>query len=68
MCILCSSRNTPVTPGSRSFFVEDLDALVAQLAERGLDPVQWETYTGGVRKLTYRDPDGNEIGLGGAPL
>jgi catechol 2,3-dioxygenase-like lactoylglutathione lyase family enzyme len=51
-----------------TLFVEDLDALVAQIAERGLDPVKRETYTGGVRKLTYRDPDGNEIGLGGAPL
>jgi catechol 2,3-dioxygenase-like lactoylglutathione lyase family enzyme len=50
-----------------TLFVEDLDALVAQIAERGLDPVTRETYTGGVRKITYRDPDGNEIGLGGAP-
>lgn len=50
-----------------TLFVENLDALVAQIAERGLDPVQRETYTSGVRKITYRDPDGNEIGLGGAP-
>jgi hypothetical protein len=27
-----------------------------------------ETYENGVRKMTYRDPDGNEVGLGGAPL
>ena len=27
-----------------------------------------KTYDNGVRKITYRDPDGNEIGLGGAPL
>jgi hypothetical protein len=26
-----------------------------------------ETYTGDLRKITYRDPDGNEIELGGAP-
>jgi hypothetical protein len=38
-------------------------ALVAQLADRRLDPVERETYANGVRKLTYRDPDGNEIGL-----
>jgi hypothetical protein len=25
------------------------------------------TYANGVRKATYRDPDGNEIGFGGAP-
>ena len=27
-----------------------------------------ETYANGVRKATYIDPDGNEIGFGGAPL
>jgi hypothetical protein len=30
--------------------------------------VEREAYANGVRKITYRDPDGNEIGLGGAPL
>ena len=50
-----------------TLFVDDLDALVAQIAERGLDPAKRETYTGGVRKITYRDPDENEIGFGGAP-
>ena len=33
-----------------------------------LDPAERETYSNGVRKATYRDPDGNEIGFGGAPL
>jgi hypothetical protein len=51
-----------------TIFVDDLDVLVAQIAYRGLGAVERETYTGGVRKITYRDPDGNEIGLGGAPL
>lgn len=51
-----------------TFFVEDLDALVAQIADRELDPIARETYANGVRKITYRDADGNEIGLGGAPL
>ena len=50
-----------------TLFVDDLDALVERLADRGLDPVARETYTGGVRKITYRDADGNEIGFGGAP-
>jgi hypothetical protein len=50
-----------------TLFVADLDALGAQIAGRGLDPVEWETYANGVRKITYRDPDGNEIGFGGAP-
>jgi catechol 2,3-dioxygenase-like lactoylglutathione lyase family enzyme len=47
--------------------VDDLDALVAQIAARGLEPARRETYDNGVRKITYRDPDGNEIGYGGAP-
>ena len=51
-----------------TLFVDDLAALVTQIAERGLDPVTRETYANGVRKTTYRDPDGNEIGFGGAPL
>jgi catechol 2,3-dioxygenase-like lactoylglutathione lyase family enzyme len=51
-----------------TLFVDDLDALVAQIAARGLDPVRRETYANGVRKITYRDPDGNEIGFGGASL
>jgi hypothetical protein len=50
-----------------TLFVDDLDALVTQIAERGLDPASRETYANGVRKTTYRDPDGNEIGYGGAP-
>ena len=50
-----------------TLFVDDLNALVGQIADRGLDPSKRETYSNGVRKITYRDPDGNEIGLGGAP-
>jgi catechol 2,3-dioxygenase-like lactoylglutathione lyase family enzyme len=48
-------------------FVDDLDARVAQIAERGLEPDEQETYDNGVRKLTYRDPDGNQIGWSGGP-
>ena len=48
--------------------VDDLDALVAQIADRGLEPAKRETYENGVRKITYRDPDGNEFGFGDAPL
>jgi predicted enzyme related to lactoylglutathione lyase len=54
--------------GKHTIFVEDLDALVAQIADQGLNPAQRETYSNGVRKTTYCDPDGNEIGFGGAPL
>jgi catechol 2,3-dioxygenase-like lactoylglutathione lyase family enzyme len=49
-------------------FVDDLDALVAQIAARGLAPAERETYPNGVRKAAYRDPDGNEVGYGGGPL
>jgi catechol 2,3-dioxygenase-like lactoylglutathione lyase family enzyme len=51
-----------------TLFVDDLDALVTQMADQGLAPVARDTYANGVRKTTYRDPDGNEIGFGGAPL
>ena len=51
-----------------TLFVADFDAVVTQIAARGLAPVEQETYATGVRKTTYRDPDGNEIGFGGAPL
>jgi catechol 2,3-dioxygenase-like lactoylglutathione lyase family enzyme len=47
--------------------VDDLDALVAGVAQRGLEPAQRETYPNGVRKVTFADPDGNEIGFGGVP-
>ena len=51
-----------------TLFVDDLEAWVALIATRGLDPDDRETYSNGVRKAIYRDPDGNEIGFGGAPL
>lgn len=52
---------------THTLFVADLDTLVARIAERGLEPASRETYANGVSKITYRDPDGNEIGFGGAP-
>jgi predicted enzyme related to lactoylglutathione lyase len=48
-----------------TIIVDDLDAVVAEIAQRGLDPAKRETYSNGVRKITYVDPDGNEIGFGG---
>jgi predicted enzyme related to lactoylglutathione lyase len=51
-----------------TIFVDDLDAVVEKITERGIESAQRETYSNGVRKVTYRDPDGNEIGFGGAPL
>jgi predicted enzyme related to lactoylglutathione lyase len=51
-----------------TIFVDDLDALVAQIADRGVEPSKRETYSNGVRKVTYHDPDANEIEFGGAPI
>jgi hypothetical protein len=50
-----------------TILVDDLDNLVAGIAHRGLEPAKQETYPNGVRKTTYADPDGNEIGFGQVP-
>lgn len=50
-----------------TIIVEDLDALQAGIAQRGLEPAKQETYSNGVRKTTYVDADGNEIGFGAVP-
>ena len=51
-----------------TIFLDDLDAQIAAIAGRGLQPDERESYSNGVRKLIYRDPDGNELGFGGLPL
>ena len=48
-------------------WVDDLDAVVAEIASRGLEPDERETYANGVRKIIYRDDEGNELGFAGAP-
>jgi hypothetical protein len=48
--------------------VDDLDAQVAAIAARGLEPHEHLAYPDGVRKAVYRDADGNELGFGGVPL
>ena len=50
-----------------TIFTDDLDAVVDAIGARGIEPAQRETYSNGVRKITYRDADGNEIGFGGPP-
>lgn len=50
-----------------TIFVDRFDARIAEIVDRGLVPDQRETYANGVRKATFRDPDGNEIGFGGEP-
>jgi hypothetical protein len=46
-----------------TIFVDDLDARVAEIAGRGLDAWKRETYENGMRKIIYRDADGNETGF-----
>ena len=50
-----------------TIIVDDLDAHIAAIAVRGLEPDERVTYSNGVRKALYRDPDGNELGFGGVP-
>jgi catechol 2,3-dioxygenase-like lactoylglutathione lyase family enzyme len=50
-----------------TIFLDDLDAHVAAIAARGVEPDEQETYSSGARKAVYRDPDGNELGFAGAP-
>jgi hypothetical protein len=49
-----------------TIFLDDLDARVAEIASRGIEPDELVTYPGKARKALYRDADGNEVGFGGA--
>lgn len=51
-----------------TIFVDDFDGQLVSIATRGIEPEQLETYDNGVRKATFGDPDGNQIGFGGGPL
>jgi catechol 2,3-dioxygenase-like lactoylglutathione lyase family enzyme len=53
--------------GMVTLFLDDLAAFLAIAAGSGITPDSEETYENGVRKVTFRDPDGNEIGFGGGP-
>ena len=50
-----------------TLFVDDVESFVGAAAQRGIEPESLETYENGVRKVIYRDPDGNEVGVGGPP-
>ena len=54
--------------GVVTIFVDDLDARLAAIAERGLEPDERETYSNGVRKALFRDPEGNSVDFGGPPV
>jgi catechol 2,3-dioxygenase-like lactoylglutathione lyase family enzyme len=48
-----------------AIFVDDLDATVAGIASRGIEPTERESYESGARKAIYHDADGNEVSFGG---
>ena len=50
------------------FLDEDFEERITATADRGIEPEVRETYDNGVRHVTYRDPDGNEISFGGPPI
>ena len=54
--------------GVQTIFIDNFSDFTSEVARRGLEPVKRETYSNGVRKAIYRDPEGNETGFGGAPL
>lgn len=51
-----------------TLFLGDFEGFIEAAAARGVEPEKRETYDNGVRHATYRDPDGNEVSIGGAPL
>lgn len=53
--------------GMVTLFVDDYAERLAAIAGRGLEPEVREVYDNGVRHATFRDPDGNEVSLGGPP-
>ncbi|WP_432477132.1 VOC family protein [Nocardioides sp. GXQ0305] len=53
--------------GLVTVMLDDLDGFAEAAAARGIEPTTSEDYGGGVRKLVYRDPDGNELGFGSVP-
>jgi len=53
--------------GLVTLFVDDLEERVQGIEQRGIEPTTDETYSNRVRKVTYRDADGNEVGFGGRP-
>ncbi|WP_042364075.1 VOC family protein [Streptacidiphilus neutrinimicus] len=62
-------RRSPEHAGHalQTVLVDDLDDRVAAIAGRGVEPALREQYPDGVRKVVYRDADGNELGFGGVP-
>jgi catechol 2,3-dioxygenase-like lactoylglutathione lyase family enzyme len=52
--------------GLHTLFVDDLDQRVADISDRGIEPATQEEYDNGVRKVSYRDADANEVSFAGS--
>jgi catechol 2,3-dioxygenase-like lactoylglutathione lyase family enzyme len=50
--------------GLHTLLVDDLDAFVAGLAERGIEAEPVESLGGAVRRTLVTDPDGNRLNVG----
>src|SRR5215831_4493533 len=50
-----------------TIFLGDFDVYISQIAQRGLEPAERETYGNGGRMFFFRQQAGYEIGFGGAP-
>jgi catechol 2,3-dioxygenase-like lactoylglutathione lyase family enzyme len=50
-----------------TMYFDDLDAVIAAIAQRGIEPARHATNEGSVRMFTFQDPDGNEIDYGWYP-
>ena len=51
--------------GRTTIFLSELGPYLALVRRRGLEPRSIERLPNGVRKATFRDPDGNELAFGG---
>jgi hypothetical protein len=50
-----------------TIFVDDLDALAAEIASRGIEPAERVTYSNGVRKAIYRARTATKSASGAPP-
>jgi hypothetical protein len=50
-----------------TLLVDDLDGLLAELDQRGIEAGMVEDIGGGVRQSVIPDPDGNRVKLGQVP-
>lgn len=65
-CVYVEQRPGGTAGGALvTVFVGDVAAFLERVTAAGLTPDTDETYDNGVRKLTFHDPDGNEVGVGG---